>query len=359
MRILVTGGAGFVGSNLCATLLEEGHVVLCLDNFFTGRRENIQPLLSEYSTRAGEGGDGSGKQEGDGELKFQVVEHDVRFMFPESVIGRVDRIYHLACPASPPHYQKDPIFTLQTSVNGAINALSYAHREKTEFGRTCRVLFSSTSEVYGDPLVHPQVESYRGNVNCTGPRACYDEGKRAAESAFFDFHRTYGLEVRVARIFNTYGPLMDPKDGRVVSNFVVQALQGLPLTIYGDGSQTRSFCYVSDLVRGLILLMEGPDIGPINLGNPGEYTIGDMAKVTLDAVSEFLAAQSHPEDHSGTSSESSVVYHEIPVDDPKVRRPDISKAKLLLGWEPKVPFEEGLKHTVKYFYEEVLKLKRD
>ena len=306
MKILVTGGAGFIGSHLCERLLQEGHEVFCVDNYYTGTKENIAGLLSDPM--------------------FKAVHHDV--VFPLDL--QVDEIYNLACPASPVHYQRHPIQTAKTSVHGAVNMLDLAVR------LGAKVLQTSTSEVYGDPLVHPQNEDYWGNVNPVGRRSCYDEGKRCAETLFFDYHRQYALDVRVVRVFNTYGPRMHPKDGRVVSNFIVQALTGEPLTIYGDGSQTRSFCYVSDLVDALLLFMKAQpvDPGPLNLGNPGEFTVFELAETVLRL----------------TGSSSRFVLERLPEDDPKRRRPDISRAKSLLGWEPRVPLEEGLKETIWYFH---------
>jgi UDP-glucuronate decarboxylase len=303
-RVLVTGGAGFIGSHLCERLLGEGHEVLCVDNYYTGSRQNIAAFLSD--------------------ARFEAMRHDVTF----PLYVEVDEIYNLACPASPVHYQQDPVQTTKTSVHGAINMLGLAKR----LGAT--ILQASTSEVYGDPLVHPQTEDYWGNVNPIGPRSCYDEGKRCAETLFFDYYRQHRLGIRVARIFNTYGPRMHPKDGRVVSNFIVQALRGEPITIYGDGSQTRSFCYVADLVDGLSRFMAaGGDPGPVNLGNPGEFTVLELAELVLRL----------------TGSTSKLAFEPLPEDDPKQRRPDISRAKSLLGWEPKVPLEEGLKDTIGYF----------
>ena len=304
-KILVTGGAGFVGSHLCEKLYNLGHTVICVDNFYTGRRENIAHLI--------------------GEPRFEILCHDI--CFPLSL--SVDEIYNLACPASPVHYQNAPIQTIKTSVSGALHLLELAKR------LGIKILQASTSEVYGDPQIHPQPEDYWGNVNPIGIRACYDEGKRCAETLFFDYNRQYGVPIKVARIFNTYGPLMNPNDGRVVSNFIVQALQKSPLTIYGKGTQTRSFCYVSDLVDGLIKLMESDSlcIGPINLGNPIEFTILDLAKEILEI----------------TGSTSEIIFQPLPSDDPKQRRPDISKAKKMLGWEPVIPLKEGLKQTTTYF----------
>lgn len=304
-RILVTGGAGFVGSHLCDALLAAGHEVLCADNFFTGNKANIETLLAHPY--------------------FELLRHDVTF----PLYVEVDEIYNLACPASPIHYQHDPVQTLKTSVHGAINMLGLAKRLKA------RILQASTSEVYGDPNVHPQPEEYWGNVNPIGPRSCYDEGKRCAETLFFDYHRQYGLNIKVARIFNTYGPRMHPNDGRVVSNFIVQALRGDPITIYGDGKQTRSFCFVSDLVEGLRRLMDVPEevTGPINLGNPGEFTMIELAEAVIRL----------------TGSASSMVFRPAPVDDPRQRQPDITKARGRLGWEPTIPLEQGLVHTITYF----------
>lgn len=304
-RVLVTGGAGFVGSNLCEYLLNKGYEVICLDNFFTGNKENITHLLPNKN--------------------FEVIRHDVTT--PISV--EVDEIYNLACPASPPYYQHDPVQTTRTSVLGAINMLDLARRLK------CPILQASTSEVYGDPEVHPQVESYWGNVNPIGLRSCYDEGKRVAETLFFDYYRQYNVPIRVIRIFNTYGPKMDPNDGRVVSNFIVQALRGEDITIYGDGSQTRSFQYVDDLIQGMVKMMENKSdfTGPVNLGNPGEFTIGELANKVIAL----------------TGSKSKVVQKELPKDDPKKRRPDISLAKAQLNWEPLISLDEGLPKTIAYF----------
>ena len=303
--ILVTGGAGFVGSHLCDRLIAEGHDVICLDNFFTGRKKNIEHLL--------------------GEPRFELLRHDVTF----PLYIEVDEIYNLACPASPIHYQHDPVQTTKTSVHGAINMLGLAKRLK------CRIFQASTSEVYGSPAVHPQTEDYWGNVNPIGPRSCYDEGKRCAETLFFDYHRQHKLEIKVARIFNTYGPRMHPNDGRVVSNFVVQALKGEPITIYGEGKQTRSFCYVDDLIDGIVRLMESPRdmTGPVNLGNPIEFTIKDLAELAI----------------AMTGSKSELVFRPLPQDDPMQRQPDISLAKDRLGWEPSVPLRDGLARTIAYF----------
>ena len=304
-RVLVTGGAGFLGSHLCEQLLARGDDVLCVDNYFTGAKDNIVHLMDNPY--------------------FEVMRHDVTF----PLYVEVKEIYNLACPASPVHYQFDPVQTTKTSVHGAINMLGLAKRVKA------KILQASTSEVYGDPDVHPQTEEYHGNVNTIGPRACYDEGKRCAETLFFDYHRQHKLNIRVARIFNTYGPRMLPNDGRVVSNFIVQALQGKPITVFGEGSQTRSFCYVDDLVRGLIALMDAPDsvTGPINLGNPGEFTILELAEKVIDL----------------TGSRSKVVHHPLPQDDPTQRCPDITKAREQLSWSPATPLQEGLKKTIAYF----------
>lgn len=304
-RVLVTGGAGFIGSHLCERLLAGGSEVLCVDNFFTGSRRNIAGLL-----------DCPG---------FELMRHDVTF----PLYVEVDKIFNLACPASPVHYQFNPVQTTKVSVHGAINMLGLAKRTKA------KILQASTSEVYGDPECNPQREDYWGNVNPIGPRACYDEGKRCAETLFFDYHRQENVKIKVARIFNTYGPRMHPNDGRVVSNFIVQALKGENITLYGDGSQTRSFCYVDDLVDGLLTLMESPDAitGPINLGNPSERTIRALAEMIIDL----------------TGSRSQIIYCPLPTDDPKQRRPDITRAKTQLGWQPSTPIEEGLKRTIAYF----------
>jgi UDP-glucuronate decarboxylase len=304
-RVLVTGGAGFLGSHLCERLLADGFDVLCVDNYFTGTKDHIAHLL--------------------GHPHFEMLRHDVTF----PLYVEVDEIFNLACPASPVHYQFDPVQTTKTSVHGAINMLGLAKRVKA------KIFQASTSEVYGDPVVHPQTEEYRGNVNPIGPRACYDEGKRCAETLFFDYHRQHKLNIRVARIFNTYGPRMHPNDGRVVSNFVIQALKGEPITVFGDGKQTRAFCYVDDLIEGFIRLMAAPNdvSGPINLGNPHEFTIAQLAELVIDL----------------TGAKSKVVYRPLPVDDPMQRCPDISKARALLGWEPKVPLREGLQLTIAYF----------
>jgi UDP-glucuronate decarboxylase len=304
-RILVTGGAGFLGSHLIDRLLADGHEVLCADNLFTGTKRNIDHLHNHS--------------------RFEFLRHDITFpLFVE-----VDEIYNLACPASPIHYQHDPVQTTKTSVHGAINMLGLAKRLK------CRIFQASTSEVYGDPSVHPQNESYWGNVNPIGPRSCYDEGKRCAETLFFDYHRQHGLEVKVARIFNTYGPRMHPRDGRVVSNFILQALKGEPITIYGDGSQTRSFCYVDDLIEGFIRLMDSAAdfIGPVNLGNPGEFAIRELAERILRL----------------TKSKSKLEFRPLPADDPRQRQPDITLAKARLDWSPTVTLDKGLPATIEYF----------
>ena len=312
--ILVTGGAGFLGSHLCDRLIEAGHDVVCVDNFFTGTKRNIEHLI--------------------GHPRFELMRHDVTF----PLYVEVDRIYNLACPASPIHYQHDPVQTTKTSVHGAINMLGLAKRLR------CRIFQASTSEVYGDPSMHPQREEYWGNVNPIGPRSCYDEGKRCAETLFFDYHRQHRLEIKVARIFNTYGPRMHPNDGRVVSNFIVQALKGEPITIYGDGKQTRSFCYVDDLIEGFIRLMDSPKeiTGPINLGNPGEFTMLELAEAVIRL----------------TGSRSKLTHLPLPHDDPKQRRPDISKAREHFGWEPKIQLEQGLQRTISYF-DKLLSAKAD
>jgi UDP-glucuronate decarboxylase len=306
-RVLVTGGAGFLGSHLCDRLLGDGHEVLCVDNFFTGAKRNIAHLLDNPA--------------------FELIRHDVTF----PLYVEVDEIYNLACPASPIHYQHDPVQTTKTSVHGAINMLGLAKRVGA------RILQASTSEVYGDPAVHPQTEDYWGHVNPIGPRSCYDEGKRCAETLFFDYHRQLGLRIKVARIFNTYGPRMHPADGRVVSNFIVQALSGNPITIYGEGTQTRSFCYVDDLIDGLVRLMASPDAvtGPVNLGNPSEFSMRELGDLVVAKVGSSSAIASEP----------------LPADDPRQRRPDIGRARELLGWEPRVPLEEGLDRTIAYFRE--------
>ena len=304
-KILVTGGAGFLGSHLCERLLEDGQDVLCIDNYFTGTKDNILPLLDNS--------------------RFEVMRHDVTF----PLYVEVDQIYNLACPASPIHYQFDPVQTTKTSVHGAINMLGLAKRVRAP------ILQASTSEVYGDPEVHPQPEAYWGKVNPIGVRSCYDEGKRCAETLFFDYHRQHGLNIRVARIFNTYGPRMHPNDGRVVSNFVLQALRNEPITVNGDGSQTRSFCYVDDLIAGLIKLMAAPNevTGPINLGNPREFTIRVLAEKTVEM----------------TGSRSTITYCPLPSDDPRQRQPNISQAKGVLDWEPTIELEQGLRRTIDYF----------
>ena len=304
-RIMVTGGAGFLGSHLCARLLSEGHEVLCVDNYFTGRRRNIAALLDDD--------------------RFELMRHDITF----PLYVEVDEIYNLACPASPVHYQFDPVQTTKTSVVGAINVLGLAKRTRA------KVFQASTSEVYGDPSVHPQPESYWGNVNTLGPRACYDEGKRCAETLFFDYHRQHRVRIKVVRIFNTYGPHMHPQDGRVVSNFIVQALQNRPITLYGDGTQTRSFCYVDDLIEGFRRLMDAPDdiTGPINIGNPGEFTMIQLAQTILEL----------------TGSRSTLVHEPLPIDDPKQRQPDITLARERLGWQPTIPLKAGLTRTIAYF----------
>jgi len=305
-RILVTGGAGFLGSHLCEYLIGKGSDVVCIDNFFSGHKDNIRPLLVHPY--------------------FELIRHDV--IHPLFV--EVDRIYHLACPASPIHYQVNPIKTVKTNVMGTINMLGLAKRIR------CRIMLASTSEVYGDAEVHPQPETYWGNVNPIGVRSCYDEGKRVAETLMMDYHRQNKVDIKIVRIFNTYGPRMAVNDGRVVSNFIVQALRGEPITIYGDGNQTRSFCYVSDLIEGLCRMMESENfIGPVNLGNPGEFTIADLAGLVLKL----------------TRSKSKIVHQALPSDDPVRRRPDIVLAKAKLGWEPKVPLEEGLSRTIDYFKE--------
>lgn len=304
-RILVSGGAGFLGSHLCERLLNEGHEVLCVDNFYTGRRANIATLVSNPL--------------------FEILRHDITF----PLFAEVDEIYNLACPASPIHYQFDPVQTTKTSVHGAINMLGLAKRLKI------KILQASTSEVYGDPAVHPQPEGYWGNVNPIGPRSCYDEGKRCAETLFFDYHRQHKLRIKVARIFNTYGPRMHPNDGRVVSNFIMQALRGEDITVFGDGSQTRSFCYVDDMVEGFIRLMNSPDdlTGPVNLGNPTEFTILALAETVIRM----------------TGSKSKIICKPLPEDDPKQRKPDIVMAREKLNWSPAVPLEEGLIKTIEYF----------
>ncbi len=304
-RVLVTGGAGFLGSHLCQRLVTVGHDVLCVDNYFTGSKRNIIHLLDNPA--------------------FEVLRHDVTF----PLYVEVDEIYNLACPASPVHYRFDPVQTTKTSVHGAINMLGLAKRVKA------KILQASTSEVYGDPQVHPQPEEYWGHVNSIGPRSCYDEGKRCAETLFFDYHRQHGLPIKIARIFNTYGPKMHPNDGRVISNFIIQALEGKPITIYGDGMQTRSFCYVDDQVEAIVRLMDSPPdfTGPVNIGNPIESSILELAKRIIEL----------------TASKSRLVFQPLPHDDPRQRCPDIGLAKKTLGWEPKVPLEKGLKQTIRYF----------
>ena len=306
MRVLVTGGAGFIGSHLCERLLADRHEVMCLDNFYTGRRANIAHLLANTD--------------------FEVIRHDVT----QPILLEPDRIFHLACPASPVHYQSNPVKTVKTNVMGMINMLGLAKRVKA------RLLHASTSEVYGDPEVHPQREDYWGNVNPIGPRSCYDEGKRVAETLCFDYHRQNGVDIRVVRIFNTYGPRMLMNDGRVVSNFVVQALRGEDITVYGEGSQTRSFCFVDDLIDAFVLMMEQEqDVGPVNLGNPGEFTIRELADLVIEL----------------TGSASKLVQRPLPKDDPTRRQPEITRARNLLGWEPEVQLREGLRRTITYFEE--------
>lgn len=304
-RIVVTGGGGFLGSHLCEKLLGQGHEVICVDNFYTGRRMNIMPFIDNKN--------------------FELIRHDVTF----PLYIEADEIYNLACPASPVHYQHHPVQTVKTSVHGAINMLGLAKRINA------KIFQASTSEVYGDPEVHPQTEDYWGRVNPIGIRSCYDEGKRCAETLFFDYHRQHNLRIKVGRIFNTYGPRMHPNDGRVVSNFIVQALKGEDITIYGDGSQTRSFCYVDDLIEAFVAMMNTDDdiIGPINMGNPNEFTIKELAEIVLEMV----------------GGPSKLIYKPLPSDDPTQRQPDISKAKKLLGWEPKVQLREGLEQTIDYF----------
>ena len=304
LRILVTGGAGFLGSHLCDRLVEEGHDVICLDNYFTGRKHNIEHLMAKHN--------------------FELLRHDITF----PVFLEVDQIYNLACPASPVHYQYNPVKTIKTSVMGAINMLGLAKRVKA------RILQASTSEVYGDPIEHPQTEKYWGHVNPVGLRSCYDEGKRVAETLFFDYHRQNKVDIRVMRIFNTYGPRMHPNDGRVVSNFIVQALRGQDITLYGDGSQTRSFCYVDDLIDGMVRLMNAEGfIGPVNIGNPKEFTIRELAEKVIAL----------------TKSASKTIFRPLPSDDPKQRQPDISLARKKLGWKPAIELDEGLKKTIEYF----------
>jgi UDP-glucuronate decarboxylase len=304
-RILITGGAGFLGSHLCDRLVAEGHDVLCLDNFFTGTKRNISHLL--------------------GKPNFELIRHDL----VQPILLEVDELYNLACPASPVHYQYNPVKTVKTSVMGAINMLGLAKRVRA------KILQASTSEIYGDPSVHPQKEDYWGNVNPIGPRSCYDEGKRCAETLFFDYHRQNKVNIRVVRIFNTYGPRMHPNDGRVISNFIVQALANQDITVFGDGAQTRSFCYVDDLIEGLIRVMNGPDefVGPVNLGNPGEYTIMELAELIITL----------------TGSQSKIIFNPLPKDDPLQRQPDISLAKERLDWQPQIDLRQGLKMTIEYF----------
>lgn len=307
MKILVTGGAGFIGSHLCKKMIDAGNQVVCVDNLYTGSENNIQELLENKN--------------------FEFIGHDV--IAPLELSG-LDQIYNLACPASPPHYQKDPVFTAKTSVIGSLNMLELAKKNNSV------ILQGSTSEVYGDPKIHPQPENYWGNVNPIGIRACYDEGKRCAETLFFDYHRFHGLDIRVVRIFNTYGPNMDPRDGRVVSNFINQALKNKDLTIYGDGSQTRSFQYIDDLLEGMVLMMnnEKKFVGPVNMGNPDEFTVKELAEKVLAMIPE---------------SKSKIIFQDLPQDDPKQRKPNISLAKKELDWEPKIRLEEGLKKTIEYF----------
>ncbi len=303
-RILVTGGAGFLGSHLCERLLNDGHEVICADNFFTGNKSNVEHLLEHR--------------------RFELLRHDITF----PLYLEVDQIYNLACPASPVHYQHDPVQTVKTAVHGSINMLGLAKRTRA------RIFQASTSEVYGDPEISPQPESYLGRVNTIGPRSCYDEGKRCAETLFFDYHRQHQVEIRVARIFNCYGPRMHPNDGRVVSNFVVQALQGQDITIYGEGNQTRSFCYVDDMIEAFVRLMnQDQTTGPVNLGNPGEFTIRQLAELVLKL----------------TGSKSKLVFQPLPQDDPKQRKPDITLAKSVLDWEPRIQLEQGLTHVIDYF----------
>ncbi len=306
-RIIITGGAGFLGSHLCDRLITKGHDVLCVDNFFTGSKQNINHLIGNNS--------------------FELMRHDITF----PLYIEADEIYNFACPASPIHYQFDPVQTTKTSVHGAINMLGLAKRIKA------KILQASTSEVYGDPQVHPQPETYLGHVNPIGPRSCYDEGKRCAETLFFDYHRQHNLRIKVARIFNTYGPRMHPNDGRVVSNFIVQALQDTPITVYGNGSQTRSFCYVDDLIEAFVRMMNSPDdfVGPVNMGNPDEFTILELAEMVIKL----------------TNSKSNIIFKPLPQDDPMQRQPDITLAKERLGWQPKIKLEEGLSKTIEYFKE--------
>jgi UDP-glucuronate decarboxylase len=311
-RVLVTGGSGFIGSHLCDRLITEGNDVLCVDNFYSSTRENVAHLLDHP--------------------RFELLRHDITF----PLYVEVDEIYHLACPASPVHYQRDPVQTTKTAVHGSINVLGLAKRTGA------KVLLTSTSEVYGDPLVHPQSEDYWGNVNPIGPRACYDEGKRAAETLFFDYWRQHNLEIKVVRLFNTYGPRMHPQDGRVVSNFVMSALTGSPITLYGDGSQTRSFCYVDDLIDGLVAMMntDASITGPINLGNPGEFTVKELAEMIVEKIPTTSPMEIRP----------------LPQDDPVRRQPDITRAKQQLGWEPTIPLDQGLDKTIAYFKELVARI---
>lgn len=310
-KIIVAGGAGFVGSHLCRSLLEKGNQVFCVDNFYTGREKNVAPILKKF------------------EKTFQLIKHDTVKPFHLAA----DEIYQLASPASPPHYQADPVYTLETNVLGTMNLLHLAEKNKA------RLLLASTSEIYGDPVEHPQKETYWGNVNTVGIRSCYDEAKRVSETFVMDYHRHRGVDVRIIRIFNTYGPNMRPDDGRVVSNFICQAISGKDLTLFGEGTQTRSFCYVDDLVAGIIAMMENEKnfIGPVNLGNPGEFTVAELAERVLRL----------------TGSKSKIIRQPLPLDDPKMRRPDISLAKEKLGWEPKIVLEDGLKKTIPYFKEEL------
>jgi UDP-glucuronate decarboxylase len=312
LNILVTGGAGFIGSHLCDRFVQQGHRIFCLDNLFTGSFDNVRPLINHRA--------------------FEFIEHDVCNAL--AISGPIDRIYNLACPASPRHYQRDPIGTLHTCVLGATNVLEFAREKRA------RVLQASTSEVYGDPEIHPQPERYVGHVNPIGPRACYDEGKRAAETLYFDYHRAYGIPIKIARIFNTYGPRMLENDGRIISNFIVQALKGEPVTVYGDGSQTRSFCYIEDLLNGLELFMESPDevTGPVNLGNPEERPVKEIARLIVEQ----------------TGSKSAIEHHPLPADDPKRRRPVIARAREILGWRPRVALDKGLRATIDYFSLRVL-----
>jgi len=311
MRILVTGGAGFIGSHLCKFLLEKGHYVICLDNFFTGKKRNIALLMKNPN--------------------FELIPHDItdtQIRIDQKILRGVNQIYNLACPAAPIHYQIDPIETIKSNTLGVINVLEFAKLNGA------RVLQASTSEVYGDPLEHPQKESYKGNVNTIGPRSCYDEGKRVAETLFMDYHKAYNLSIRIVRIFNTYGPNMSREDGRAINNFIIQALENKPITVYGKGDQTRSFCYVDDLIEGLYRMMnQNVCLGPINLGNPGEFTIKEIAQKVIKK----------------TNSKSKIIYQELPQDDPVKRKPDITLAKSILKWEPKIPLDKGLIKTIEYF----------